>query len=200
MHACVGAAEKVIDRDSVKQQNGRMEFNPYAAPQSQVLQATRQAELERMQHIHTEATIKSVGFLYYLGTFALLLLGTAELSGSNLKEGVPPQLMGAIFIIWGARQGAVGYGLRRLRSWARIPTVIFSCIGLLGFPVGTLINAYILVKVQGQQGKFVMTPEYQQIIAATPHVKRKSSIVTLVLLALLLIILIGIIAAIATSE
>lgn len=177
-----------------------MEFNPYAAPQSQVLQATPQAELERMQHIHTEATIKSVGLLYYLGAFALLLLGAVGLSGRNLEEGVPPQLMGAIFITLGAGQGFVGYGLRRLRRWARIPTVIFSCIGLLGFPIGTLINGYILVKVLGKQGQFVMTPEYQQIIAATPHVKRKTSIVALVLLALLLIILIGIIAAIVTGK
>lgn len=177
-----------------------MEFNPYAAPQSQVLQATPQAELERMQHINTEATIKSVGLLYYLGAFALILMGAAGLSGSNLEEGVPPQLMGAIFLALGAGQGVVGYGLRRLRGWARIPTVIFSCIGLVGFPVGTLINAYILVKVLGKQGQFVMTPEYQEIIAATPHVKRKTSIVALVLLAVLIIVLIGIIAAISTSK
>jgi hypothetical protein len=35
-----------------------------------------------------------------------------------------------------------------------------------------LINAYILVKVLGKQGRFVMTPEYHDIIAATPHVKK----------------------------
>jgi hypothetical protein len=70
-----------------------------------------------------------------------------------------------------------------------------SCIGLLGFPLGTLINIYILVKILGQQGQFVLTPEYQRIIAATPHVKQKTSIVVWVLLILLLVILIGIIAA-----
>jgi len=177
-----------------------MEFNPYAAPKSEVLQSTPQAELERMQHIHTEATIKSVGILYYLGAFALILLGVTGLTGRDLEEGVPPQLMGAIFITLGAGQGVIGYGLRRLQRWARIPTVIFSCIGLLGFPIGTLINAYILVKVLGKQGQFVLTPEYQQIIAATPHVKRKTSIVVWVLLIVLLIILIGIIAAIATGN
>lgn len=174
-----------------------MEFNPYAAPQSQVLQATPQAEIERMQHINTEATIKSVGFLYYLGAFVLILLGISGLLGNKIDDEVPPILIGAIFLLLGVGQGVVGYGLRRLRSWARIPTIVLSSIGLLGFPVGTLINVYILVKVLGKQGKFVMTPEYQQIIAATPHVKRKSSIVALVLLALLLIVLIGIIAAVA---
>ena len=43
-----------------------MEINPYAAPQSQVLQATSQDELIRQEHINTEASIKSVGLLYYL--------------------------------------------------------------------------------------------------------------------------------------
>jgi hypothetical protein len=61
--------------------------------------------------------------------------------------------------------------------------------------LGTLINVYILVKLCGKQGSFVMTPEYQRIIAATPHVKRKSSIASMVLLAILIIVLIGIIAA-----
>jgi len=78
----------------------------------------------------------------------------------------------------------------------RIPTIIISCIGLLGFPLGTLINAYILVKVCGKQGQFVMTPEYHRIIEVTPHVKRKTSIAAMVLLAILIILLIGIIAAV----
>ena len=150
-----------------------------------------------MQHIHTEATIKSVGVLYYLGSFGLTALGVSGLGGFNLEEGVSPQLLGAVFLLVGIGQGIVAYGLRGLRSWARIPTIIFSCLGLLGFPLGTLINAYILVKVSGAQGKFVMTPEYQRIIAVTPHVKRKTSIVAMVLLAVLILILIGIIAAIA---
>lgn len=190
----------MIDPDAKNGKNGDMEFNPYAAPQAQVLQATPQAEVERTLHINTEATIKSVGVLYYLGAFALIMMGVASFSGRELEEGVSPQVMGAIFIALGAGQGVVGYGLRKLQSWARIPTVIFSCLGLLGFPLGTLINAYILVKLLGQQGKFVMTPEYRQIIEATPHVKRKTSIVVWVLLILLLIILIGIIAAIATGK
>lgn len=174
-----------------------MEINPYAAPQSQVLQATSQAEIERTKHINTEATIKTVGVLYYLGALALTAAGVAAFSGREMEEGVPPNVMGALFVVLGVGQGFVGYGLRRLKSWARIPATIVSCIGLLGFPVGTLINAYILSKLLGKEGRFVMTPEYQQIIAATPHVKRKSSIVALVLLVLLLITLIGIIAAIS---
>jgi len=104
---------------------------------------------------------------------------------------------GISFVLIGLGQGFTAYGLRRLRSWARIPTIIVSCIGLLGFPMGTLINAYILVKVCGKQGSFVMTLGYERIIEATPQIKRKSSILAMVLLAILIIVLIGIIAAIA---
>lgn len=175
-----------------------MEFNPYAAPQSQVLQVTSQAEIDRRLHINTEATIKSVGTLYYLGAFVLVLLSIAGLSGSNLDRGdMSPLLLGGVLLAVGIGQGVVGYGLTRLQGWARIPTVIFSCLGLFAFPLGTLINAYILAKVLGKQGKFVMTPYYKEIIAATPHVKRKTSIVALLLLAILIIVLIGIIAAVA---
>ncbi|OYW76266.1 MAG: hypothetical protein B7Z37_09580 [Verrucomicrobia bacterium 12-59-8] len=177
-----------------------MEINPYAAPQSQVLQSSSLDELVRKEHINTEATIKSVGTLYYLGAFMVILVGLSTFVGNNLNIGAYAPLVGVLIIAIGIGQGSVAYGLRRLKGWARIPTIIFSCLGLFAFPMGTLINIYILVKVLGKQGQFVMTPEYQRIIAATPHVKRKSSIVALVLLALLLIILIGIIAALAVGR
>ena len=174
-----------------------MEQNPYAAPQSQVLQSTTSDEAIRQEHINTEATIKSVGALYYLGALFLPLAGVFSIV-EGVKSNDVPQLVGGIFfVILGIGQGFIAFGLRRLRSWARIPTIILSCIGLLGFPLGTLINAYILAKVCGKQGQFVMTPEYHRIIEVTPHVKRKTSIVAMVLLAILIIILVGIIAAIA---
>ena len=191
----------MIDSFSEMSQNEamEMELNPYAAPQSQVLQSTSLDELTRQEHINTEATIKSVGLLYYLGAFIVVLSGLLCIIlgiSSGRDAAWVSRLSGVVLLAIGVGQGVVAYGLRRLQSWARIPTVILSSIGLIGFPVGTLINIYILVKILGQQGKFVMTPEYQRIIAATPHVKRKTSIVVKVLLVLLLIILIGIIAAV----
>jgi hypothetical protein len=173
-----------------------MEQNPYAAPQSQILQSSTTEEAIRREHINTEATIKSVGVLYYLGALLLPLAGAFSIFAA-IKSNDTEQLVGGIFfVVLGIGQGFVAFGLRRLRAWARMPTVIFSCIGLLGFPVGTLINAYILVKVLSKQGKFVMTEEYQRIIAVTPHIKRKTSIVVIILLVLLVLVLIGAIAAI----
>ncbi|MBB5033054.1 hypothetical protein [Prosthecobacter vanneervenii] len=177
-----------------------MEINPYAAPQSQILQATSSDELIRQEHINTEATLKSVGILYYLGAFVLTLMGGMALFGSLMNGETASVLLGLFFLIIGVTQGVAAYGLRRLQSWARVPTIILSCIGLLGFPLGTLINLYILVKVAGKQGKFILTPEYQRIVAATPHVKRKTSIVMKIALALLFIILLGIIISVSLSQ
>ncbi len=110
------------------------------------------------------------------------------------RVGLAPAI-GAVALAFGIGQGFTAYGLRRLKNWARIPTTILSCLGLFAFPVGTLINIYILVTVLGKKGQFVTTSEYQRIIAATPHVKRKTSVFVWALLILLVIILIGMIAA-----
>ncbi len=177
-----------------------MEINPYAAPQAQILQATTQDELIRREHLNTEASIKSVGILYYLFAVALIAIGVAALAGINPGRSSSLALLQGVLLLVGIGMGFTAYGLRRLQSWARIPTIILSSIamivGLINLSWGIVIHIYILAKVAGKQGQFVMTPEYQRIIAATPHVKNKTSIFVKVLLALLILILIGIIVAI----
>jgi hypothetical protein len=178
-----------------------MEPNPYAPPLAPLLppplQPHSDAEAVRREHINTEATIKTVGVLYYLGAFIVIASGLSMAASSEpTSQNVPM----AILVTLGIAQFIVGYGLRRLRSWARIPTMLFSGIGLLGFPIGTLINGYILVKVLGKQGRFVMTPEYRDIIAATPHVKNKTSRAVWILLAVLIVVLIVSIIFMMTSS
>lgn len=170
-----------------------MEMNPYAPPQAQVLLAPSSVpdELIREEYIVTEAAIKSVGVLYYLGAFASIFVGGVLLLFSRMNGETVQMLFGVFLLGGGMIHGVIAYGLRGLQGWARIPTIILSCIGLIGFPVGTLISIYVLVKVTGKQGRFVLTPEYRQIIAATPHVKDKTSILARMLVALLLITVIG---------
>ena len=102
----------------------------------------------------------------------------------------------ALFALLGAGQIWVGTGLRRLRRWARIPTGILSGLGLLGFPLGTVINAYILYLIFSQKGKMVFSDEYQAVIEQTPHIKYRTSIVVWILLGLVLALMaLGIIMA-----
>lgn len=176
-----------------------MEINPYAAPQSQILQSTSQDELIREEHIKTEATLKSIGLLFYLAAFMLVAASVSLLAADTHGMTSGALLGGGVCVLLAFGIGAIAYGLRRLRGWARIPAIIITTIaliiGLINLSLGIIIHIYILAKLMGKQARFIMTPEYQRIVTATPQVKYKTSILVKVLLALLLIILIGIIAA-----
>jgi hypothetical protein len=122
-----------------------MEPNPYAPPVSPTLTASlsdrAEAEALRREHIGTEATIKSVGLLYYLGALGMLLMALSSAFASDMSLDAPVLVVVAVVAVLGVGYFFIGYGLRRLRGWARIPTIILSILGLLAFPIGTLINA-----------------------------------------------------------
>ena len=61
----------------------------------------------------------------------------------------------------------------------RIAGVVLACIGLIGFPIGTLVNAYILYLLLSKKGKYIFSDEYKEIILETPHVKYKMSKIVL---------------------
>jgi hypothetical protein len=69
-----------------------------------------------------------------------------------------------------------------------------SAIGLIGFPIGTIINGYILYLLVSKKGSTIFSPEYKEIIALTPGVKYKTSVVVWVVLGIFLLI-IGVVVA-----
>ena len=164
--------------------------------------ASPAAEEMRKKYLSHEASIKSIGLLYYLGGAALTLAALASVVAFLGGKGdLQTAAVGFFFAIFAVAQIWVGTGLRRLRSWARIPTTILSGIGLLGFPLGTLINGYILYLVLSQKGTTVFSPEYQAVIQQTPHIKyRTSAVVWIILGVVLLLIIGGISAAILSSK
>ena len=154
----------------------------------------------RKAHISHEASVKSIGVLYYLGAFCLLgfgVLGFSNEKGRTLSEQIT---IGMFLCAFGVLQFWTGVGLRRLRPWAKTPTGILSGIGLLGFPVGTLINAYVLYLVFSKKGATVFSPQYQAIIAATPDIKYRTSVIVWVFLGLLLAVLLAILLAVAFGK
>src|SRR5262249_1563872 len=159
--------------------------NPYAAPTARVedVAADPAAESTRRAHINHEASIKAVGFLYYLGG-VLLTIGTLAAFVSAPKEPASAAII-LLLLALGVAQLVAGWGVRAFRPWARIVGCVLSAIGLLGFPLGTLINAYILYLFLSKKGRTIFAPEYQAVIAATPHVKYRTSIVVWIVLALL---------------
>lgn len=144
----------------------------------------------RKEHLNTEATIKTAGWLYYLVALFLLKIALAPILDADSPQGrlnIPFCLTIALLA---TAYAVVGTGLLRLKPWARIPAFFCSTLGLIATLLGTVINVLIIVNLARKKGKFVMSPEYQEIIAATPHVKRRLIskpllIILLILLALL---------------
>jgi len=175
--------------------------NPYASPAAvnSVDAPLTDAEAIRTRYLSHEASVKSIGTLYMLGAILMVLSGgvmlVVMLVGVLKIRTVSAEaaILAVVFFIYlglGILQGATAMGIRKLQNWARYVAVVFSVIGLLGFPIGTIISAYFLYLLLSQKGTMVFSDEYKEIIAATPHIKYKTSIIVIILLILLVVILV----------
>jgi hypothetical protein len=182
--------------------------NPFSAPIADDIAVPldglvdpAEAERIRREHISHEVSVKSIGLLYYLATFflglasigfAFALVNAEEIPGLEGAEYMLP-----IFVVFAIIYGVVGYGIRSLASWSKIPVIFLSALSLLSIPIGTLIGGYILYLVLCAKGKVVLSPQYKEIIRQTPHVKYKtplSSWIALFGLVLILVVLFVVIA------
>lgn len=148
-----------------------------------------EAQRVRRAHLNREASVRSVGTLYCVGGLALIALPFIGFFTSGHRP-LPLQI-GTSFAVCciGILQFWTGTGLRKLKEWARKPTAVLSGLGLISFPIGTAINAYILYLVFSQKGTVVFTPEYRQVISSTPAIKYRTSIAVWILLGLLVFVL-----------
>ena len=181
--------------------------NPYLAPASVGEPSglpPDSPEHIRRAHINHEASVRSIGTLCYLGAIVwavgavaslpnLLQLqrqpdGWVEVSGlvgGILVTLILPAAM-AVMLVFGGR------GLRKLTPWGRVVGIVVGVIGLAAIPVGTILSIYILYLLLSKKGKMVFSPAYKDIIAATPEVKYKTSMVVWVVLGIfILLILLG---------
>lgn len=174
-----------------------MNTNPYQAPE--ILETandlTTDAEQIRSAHIKHEASVKSVGSLYIIGSvfivIACLIVFLGAFFGNTLSISED-----AIFIVLlplGISQFVVGLNIMKLKSWVKLPVAIFSIVGLLGFPLGTLINIYILYLFFCAKGGVVLSNDYKAVIEQTPHIKYKTSKVIWIILGLFILFILGII-------
>lgn len=104
---------------------------------------------------------------------------------------IPALVMTLVLAALAALYYCIGMGLRRLDPKVRTVSMIMTGFGLLGFPIGTLISGYILYLLASEKGKEVLSVEYQGIVAATPHIKYRTSIVVWILVGLLVVGLLG---------
>lgn len=170
------------------------EVNPYApsAAVGTVTSGLTDVETLRKTHLSHEASVKAVGTLYLLGAILSVPSGiyviAAALSGQPPSKVAVMIPLGLIYLGFGLLAGYVGLGLRRLTNAGRRVGIVFGAIGLIAFPIGTLISVYVLYLFLSANGKRVFSDHYRQVIAQTPHIKHKTSIVW-VLLGLVLALL-----------
>ena len=90
------------------------------------------------------------GVISLLGGILITVLGGAFLSGMS-KSGASAGALGVIagafgiaLVIGGIITLVLAWGLWNMKGWARIIASIFYAIGLLGFPVGTIVSIIFL--------------------------------------------------------
>ncbi len=180
-----------------------MEENPYAAPRDiapMPAADTSEAETVRNNYLKQEANVKSVGSLYFIIS-VFLVIGAFSSWRAVQRASDPGAVLPTVSAIFGAAGILgliVGFGLRRLESWARILAIILSGLAviasLLNMPsgfIGLVIHAYLLSVLASPKTSLVCSPYYKEIIAATPHVKYRTSKVVWILLGLLLVIILA---------
>jgi hypothetical protein len=154
-----------------------------------------QATQIRHEHINHEASIRGIGILFYVSSFLVILIAIPPMlfnfpvfslvlylaSGFFFAEirGSQPDFwlltlvnfgIGSLFVLFAVVQGWAARGLRALNGSVRSCAGAISALGLINFPVGTVISFYFICVLGSEQGQFVMTPEYAAVRAATPHV------------------------------
>ncbi len=173
--------------------------NPYAASlvddHSPPIASAEQEEYERIRqhHIKHEASIKAIGALYYLGSIILGLVGIALLFGLLAGEqfGNAPSWIVILALTFCVFQFFVGRGLRSFQPWARYAAAGSSLLGLLDLPIGTLVSIYILYLLLSKKGQTIFSEPYKSVIAATPHVRYRTSWIVWAALIVLVVVLIA---------
>jgi len=143
-----------------------------------------QAEQIRREHLNRETSVRGIGSLFYVGTLVLILFVASIVWSrfplSNDGRPVTVQLfsfgMLGLVVLFAVVQGWVGHGLRTLNGSVRLWAVALTALGLINFPIGTVISIYFIYVLVSAKGRFVMTPEYAAIRAATPHIRYKTPI------------------------
>ncbi|HEY1122025.1 MAG TPA: hypothetical protein VGE67_10510 [Haloferula sp.] len=172
-----------------------MSENPYQAPavQDVVAPAAPATEVEaiRSKHLKHEASLKAVGVLCFLGgaisivsmVAMVAVLGdvrTRSESEADSRQWVMMAVGTGVAIC--VAQFAAGWGLRKLRPWAKIPAGLLAVVGLVRqFPVvapvhviGMLVSVYVLYLLFSAKGRKILSPGYSEIVAQTPHLRYRT--------------------------
>lgn len=162
-------------------------LNPYCPPTAKLTDETSitaRAEEVRLLMLRHEMGVKSVGALIIFG--ALIVMVPTIYFG--VWVGSRTLVSMAVATAIAAVAAGLGYGVRTLQAWARIPGAIASALGMVLFPFGTIINGYFVYLLLCKKGKFAFSEEYAHVRSLTPEVKYRPVAATVALVAFFLIV------------
>lgn len=179
-----------------------MDTNPYSAPLVPLVAAApTDAERIRQEHVKHESTIKTLAALHFIsGTVGLVavVLALSQSLGSSEFTIVLCIAVLAILNIF------IGRGLRRFKPWARwagvVVAAVFVVLSMVTFPVGPIINGIILYLLACRKSARIFAPDYQAIIAATPHVRHRTPVGVWITLGIVILLAVIIGAALALNS
>jgi len=119
----------------------------------------------------TGITIAAVVY-YAFGVMNILLALLFAFAALDRNTDASGYVWMALCLAFGGLFLLIGWGLWALKSWARVMAIVFSCIWLIAFPAGTIINGFLLYLFfrQGTSALFSgrrwsqLAPEDQQAI------------------------------------
>ena len=179
-----------------------MDTNPYSAPLVPLVAAApTDAEKVRQEHIKHESTIKTLAALHFIGG-AVGLVAVALTLSQSLGSGELVLVAG--IAVLAVLNIFIGRDLRRFKPWARwagvVVAAVFVVLSMVTFPVGPIINGIILYLLACRKSARIFAPDYQAIIAATPHVRHQTPVGVWITLGIVILLAVIIGAALALNS
>lgn len=192
----------------------RTSNNRSAALEPSALDPMDQATQIRKKHLNAEKTVRLFRAVSILGSVLMLMITmgmavagydmiNAKALNNEYAARANPETTG--YILWGLGIAtflfsifqlvtAIGFG--KLHSNFRTPAFLVIAVWLLYFPIGTILGVYFLGRFRSEEGKYIFTPEYKQIMAQTPQVTSRTNLLLQLLIAglitLAVIVIIGV--------
>jgi hypothetical protein len=135
-------------------------------------QLTRQ-EIEQHSTILAWLHIVGNAVLIAFGLFLFVLLGGIGVFSGDAGAMVILSIIGTalagIMVLLGLPGILAGYGLLKRRAWGRVLAIVVGILGLVNFPIGTVIGLYTLWVLLQEQAPTVFS-ESRGVYAAPPAV------------------------------
>mgnify|MGYP007046926269 CR=1 FL=1 len=160
-----------------------------------------EASALREAHRHHERSLNQFGALQLAGGVLSGAWGLFEFAAASQvpDDAVIATVRGILFVTLGGLSVWSGSLLRALKPKARGPATAMAVVGLLAFPIGTLVNGYLLYLIHSKKGRVVLSTSYQNVVRRTTTRPEKSSKIILFAFGLLVVALLAAVIAAVLS-